>query len=222
MDDRVEFGRFQRQTGAQTFELAVRLTEQIGQEVCRDVERDGGGPDSVLPRRLDHRRWKARLRQDDPDRGHGRGAGAQVESERDTLAGGECLLACPNGRCVDLAELRGTGELLPEHVDLGPANTRLEPAKVADRLGIVIGEQKRGVERDGFQSLGDRSDAHCRALLHGAQIRMTDPTDKNLGHLSSITNRMQIQQLLPSRVIQEDVSTLACRSTRIANDRTRR
>ena len=183
--------------GTQAFKLAVRLTEQIGQELGRDVERDGNGPDSVLPRRLNHRRRKARLREEDPDRGHGRRAGAQVEGERGLLVGGQCLLACPNGRGVDLRELRGAGEVLREHGELGPGTARIEPTEVVGRFGTVIGEQKRGIERMAFQCLGDRPHAGCRARLHSAQVRMTDPTDKSRWHLPNIASHLQVQQLLP-------------------------
>ena len=182
MDDLVELGSLRGQTGAQTLQLTIGLTEQVRQEVRRDVEGDRSGADSMLSRRLDHRRGKPRLRQDDPDRGHGRCAWAQVKGERGAPLGGERLRACPHRRAVDLAELGGAGELLREQADLGAAGTRLKPADVRGSLVTVIGEQQRGVEPPGIQGLSDRTDAGRVARFHGVQVRMTDPSDENLVH----------------------------------------
>ena len=188
VDDCLELGRCRRETGAQAFKLPVRLAEQIGEEIRRDVERYGSGAHAVVPRRLDQRRRKARLRQDDPDGRHGRCAGAKVEGKRGAAAlGGERLLAGADGSRVDLSELRGTGEPIPQQVYLGLACTRIDPALIAERLVPVIGEQKRNVERAGIQSLGNRPDAGRRALFRRPQIRVTDPTDEDLAHHGSIT-----------------------------------
>ena len=183
MDDLVEGGRLlRRQPGAQTFQLPVRLPQQIGEKVSRDVEGDGDLAHTVILRRLDDRCLEARLGQDDPHRGHGRRAGAQMERKRGVRAAGRARpFAGADRGWVDLAEGRGAGEPLVQQVETDPARAPFEPIEVTSRLVAIRGEQEGRIERTVLHGLGHRPDT-VRVFLRRFQVRMADPTDQDATH----------------------------------------
>ena len=203
MNDCVELGCFRGKTGAQAFQLTVRLTQEIRQVVRRDVEGNGGSAHAVLPRRLNQLGGEASLREDDPHRRHRGSARTQVEGERRVSGvAGQSPLTCTNGRFVNLPELRGAGETLAQHVDGASDIVHFEPGNIAaDGFSLMIGEEKYVVIRSRDQSLGDRSHPNHSRFFRSPKVGMADPTYQGLAHTPSLTNILvKLQISLPHRL----------------------
>ena len=160
VDDGVEFGGGGRQAEGEPLQRPVGALEQVGEEVGGDVEGDRGDAHAVLDRGLDQFGGEAGLGEDDPDRGHGGGAGAQMEGESVTRRlAGEGVRDDRAGVAVDGAEVGGAfqGDVMGGD---GGWCLGLKPGEIGRGLvrGVVAEEFQPG-EAAGLQGLGDGADA---------------------------------------------------------------
>jgi hypothetical protein len=184
VDDGVEGRGGGRQAGGEPGQLGVRAAQQVRQEVGAELERDRDGLHAVLDGRLDQLGRDAGLGEDDPDRGHGRGAGAQMKGQvlgRDAAVG-EDLVGEGAGVAVDGLEVRRARQRDRVGLDLG-VGAGAEPVQVGFRLGgRIVAEQLQPGEAAGGQGLGDGADADLGLFIDGAQVGAAEPADQDAMH----------------------------------------
>lgn len=142
----------------------------------------------MLSRRLDELRREPSLPEDDPHRGHGGRAGAEVKGE-----GCGARLFAPssqnaaNRRLVDLPEIhRATIQLLAKHLD-PDGGSAAEPFQVRRHLRFgVVREEVGLVEGTYVEGLGDRAHPDLVAFVHCPEIRLANPGDEDLAHQGNL------------------------------------
>jgi hypothetical protein len=183
VDDGGELRGLRGQAGGEAIKFAVGAGEQVREEVGGDVEGDGRGAHTVLDGGFDQLGGEAGLGQDDPDRGHGGGAGAQMEDKAMALLlAGNRFRDNLAGMLVNGTEINGTfqGHVMGSGRDLGLI---FEPSKIGRGLfRRVIADEFQTTESPGLQGLGDGTEANPLAFIDCSKVGSAKPTDESGSH----------------------------------------
>jgi hypothetical protein len=169
-------------------ELGRRADGQVGEagagqghQLGRDVEGHGDVEDAALGRRFDERGREAGLGDQEPDRVHRRGAGAQVEREVDVAAPGQDALAGRDHGLVDLAVFGRSRQRAQVGLDQGVGARReglLDPGGLARRL---VAEDVDLVEAPLADGDGDGPD-DAGVAAGRLEVAIAEPGEQDAGH----------------------------------------